>query len=165
MSRSPLLEITIPDVTDDDRQKLFQFLNKTQAKMFLSMNNSQVPLSDSLHILDETGRPVQLEIILGDIRLEALLASHQPIRIRFAPETLEEDAQRKVIMRLMSTLSRRLRKAVLLTLADHDEVVLCRYSLETGWVLEEAGEKFHKTTTVLRLLIDDLKQQVTDAFK
>jgi len=165
MDDSLLLQIYITDVTADDWQKLYRFLNKTDAHINLSMNDHVISLPDSLHILDETGHPLQLEIVLGDIKLQALISSPDAIRIRFAPDALKNVAQRKVVMRLMSTLSRRLRKEALLTLADHEDIILCKYSLETGWVLNPPVDKLIKTTTKLKCYIDDIKRQLKSMFK
>lgn len=165
MDDSLLLQIYITDITADDWQKLYRFLDKTDAHINLSVNDHVMPLPDSLHILDETGHPLQLEIALADIKLQALISSPDAIRIRFAPDALKNVAQRKVIMRLMSTLSRRLRKEALLTLADHEDVILCKYSLDTGWILNPSLDKLIKTTSKLKRYIDNIKHQLNDMFK
>lgn len=165
MSNSPRLQIYIADVTNDDWQKLYQFLNKTEAYINLSINDRVMSVQDTKHILDETGHPLQLEITLGDINLQTLISSPDAIRIRFNPDTLKSIAQRKVIMRLMSTLSRRLRKQALLTLADDDEIVLCKYSLDTGWLLNPSVDKLIGATSRLKWYLDDLKHHLKSMFK
>lgn len=165
MHDSPLLQVYITDVSADDWQKLYRFLNKTDAQLHLSLSEQVISLPDSLHILDETGHPLQLEIVLGDIKLQALISSSDAIRIRFAPDALKNVAQRKVILRLMSTLSRRLRKEVLLTLAEHEDNILCKYSLDTGWVLNPSQGKLIKSTSKLKWYIDDIKTLLKNIFK
>jgi len=165
MHDPPLLQIYITDVSADDWQMLYRFLNKTDAHLHLSLNDRVMSLPDSLHILDETGHPLQLEIVLGDIKLQTLISSPDAIRICFAPDALKNVAQRKVILRLMSTLSRRLRKEALLTLAEHEDIILCKYSLDTGWVLNPSMDKLIKTTTKLKWYIDDIKHLLKNIFK
>lgn len=165
MHDSPLLQIYIADVSADDWQKLYRFLNKTDAHLSLSLNDRVMSLPDSLHILDENGHPLQLEIVLGDIKLQSLISSPDAIRIHFAPNALKNVAHRKVILRLMSTLSRRLRKEAKLTLAEHEDIILCKYSLDTGWVINPSQGKLIKPTSKLKWYIDDIKHQLKNIFK
>jgi hypothetical protein len=165
MDEPLLLQIYIPEVTPQDWQKLYRFLNKTEAHLSLSINDKTIPFSDARHILDEGGHPLQLDISLANIKLQAFITNSNTIKLCFSPETLESEAQRKVIMRLMGTLSRRLRKEVMVTPVDKEDIILFSYSLETGWVINTSVEELRKPLSRLKWYLDDIKHQITDMFE
>lgn len=165
MPKPLVLQIVIDDVTPDHWQKLYRFLEKSDAHLNLSINEQLISLDSSLHIIDENDHPIQLDIELADIKLQALITNANNIKILFAPSALENVAQRKIIMRLIATLSRRLKKNVYVTPAGKDYMVLFSYSLETGWLINVSPGELTNPYYKIKCYIEDIKQQISKLFK
>ena len=160
-----LLQVVINDVTADDWEKLYRFLKKTDAVLKLSINNQLVSSDSKLLILDESNHPLQFNVTLADIHLQALITSSDNIKFVFSPSALENIAQRKTLMRLMSTLSRRLRKNVFVTPIARENIVLFSYSLETGWLINMSPGELKSPYFKVRCYIEDIKKQLTKLMK
>ena len=165
MNEPLFLQINIVDVTPEHWQKLYRFLEKTDAHLNLSINEQLISLNNSLHILDESGHPLQLDITLADIKLQALISNSNNIKILFEPAELESITKRKVIMRLIATLSRRLKKNIFVTPAGREHMVLFSYSLETGWLINITPEELKSPYYKVSCYIDDIKQHLSKLIK
>ena len=165
MAEPFLLQIVINDITPNDWQKLYRFLEKTDAVLKLSINNQLVSSDSKLLILDESNHPLQFNVTLADIHLQALVTSSDNIKLVFSPAALENVAQRKTLMRLMSTLSRRLRKNVFVSPVERDNIVLFSYSLETGWLINMSPEELKSPYFKVRCYIEDIKKQLIKLVK
>ena len=165
MSESLVLQIVINDITPDDWQKLYRFLEKTDAVLNLSINEQLVSLNDKLHITDERAHPLQLDIKLADIQLQALVTHANTIRLVFSPSALKNVEQRKTLMRLISTLSRRLKKNIIVTPAGREYIILFSYSLETGWLVNVTPDELTNPYYKARCYIEDIKHHLSKLFK
>ena len=161
MNESLLLQIVISEITPEHWQKLYRFLEKTDAHLNLSINDQLVSLTNSDFILDENNHPLQLDITLADIKLQALVTNANNIKIMFAPAALESKEKRKIIMRLIATLSRRLKKKIFVTPAGRESMVLFSYSLETGWLINITPAELKSPYFKVSCYIDDIKQHLS----
>lgn len=117
-------------------QRYYGFLRKTEAHLALRIDGQPQPLPTRLEqTWFDPAHETLLELGLAGVRLTCLLTDPAHLQLDFAPETIDTPERWVLLLRIISTLSRRLRVPVYL-LHGGDGAVLFHYNLGDGFVLD-----------------------------
>jgi len=138
-----LRKIIINNVTQENWQKILNFLVKTEVTLhfFIDGVRSELP-SQIEDVFQKDKHQYLLSLIFDDVRLNCNFDRDEDIVLSFDPGQITNEAEAKLIFRIMSTFGRRLNKVVLLTVESREEQPVFQYEPGEGLTYIKLNKKF-----------------------
>lgn len=127
--------IVVDDLDLSLWRRYYAFLHKTEARLRLSLDGIEAAAPATFEPAWFTpGHRALLLITLADVTFSCRLETPQTMRIEFPPQAIDGPDRFRLVLRLMSTLGRRLRRAVTLV-HGRDHLPLIGYRHGPGFTL------------------------------
>ncbi len=122
------LELRVQDVSIDERDNIFQFLQRVQSTIELYVDGTQNPLPrDAAAVMSRGAAEVLLKIDLGGVVIDWLFSQPNDIVMQFDPSLIDSRPRATVVFKLLGILGRRLRKRASLSREGQAEPALFEY--------------------------------------
>ncbi len=137
-----LRKILITNVTQENWQKILNFLLKTEVTLnfFIDGVMSEIP-SQIERVFQKEKHQYLLSLVLDDVTLNCHFDKHEDIVLSFDPGQITNEAEAKLIFRVMSTFGRRLNKVVVLTAENREEQPIFQYKPAQGLTYIKLNKK------------------------
>jgi len=138
-----LRQIIINNVTQENWQKILNFLLKTEVTLHFFINGVRSELPSQIEdVFHKDKQQYFLSLIFDDVTLNCNFDRHEDIVLSFDPEQIRNEAKAKLIFRIMSTFGRRLNKVVVLTVENREEQPIFQYEPGQGLTCIKLNKKF-----------------------
>ncbi len=137
-----LRKIIITNVTQENWQKILNFLLKTEVTLnfFIDGVRSEIPPQIE-RVFQKNKHQYLLSLVFDDVTLNCYFDRHEDIVLSFDPGQITNEAEAKLIFRVMSTFGRRLNKVVVLTAENREEQPIFKYEPAQGLTYIKLNKK------------------------
>lgn len=138
-----LRKIIIKNVTQENWQKILNFLVKTEVTLHFFIDGVRLALPPQIEdVFKKDKHQYLLSLIFDDVTLNCHFDRPEDIVLSFDPGQITNEAKAKLIFRIMSTFGRRLNKVVVLTAENGEEQPIFQYEPAQGLTYIKLNKKF-----------------------
>ena len=137
-----LSQIIVTDTTEQDWQKILNFLKKTEVGLTFFSDGVKTALPSPLApVFRNDGHHYRLALLFDEVTLSCDFARQDAIVLRFDPHQITNEAKATLLFRVMSTFGRRLKKVVVLTAVNREAQPAFRYEPGQGLIYLKLARK------------------------